>query len=120
MGNDILLNSQHDIDISNLDLSIVSGADSVAQALSIRLQFFKAEWFLDTSVGIPFYTNIFVKNPNFTHIETLLKAEILSVENVRELLKFETEYIAAERKFVVNFEVNTTFGIITQTETLEI
>ena len=117
--NDLRLDTTtHDLKIENFDLSVLSGTDVIAQRLKIRLEFFRGEWFLDTTVGVPFYTDILVKNPDIPHIETILKAEILDTPGVVELLAFETSYNAQTRKLDVSFTVDTDYGTVTITETL--
>jgi len=117
--NDLRLDTvTHDLKIENFDLSIVSGTDVISQRLKIRLEFFRGEWFLDTTVGVPFYEDILVKNPDIPNIETILKAEILDTPGVVELLAFESSFDAQARKLTVTFTVSTDYGTVTITETL--
>ena len=43
-----------DLEITNNDLSLTYGVDSRRQHLEIRLRTFLSEWFLDTTVGVPY------------------------------------------------------------------
>lgn len=113
---DLTLNTAHDLDITNFDLSIIEGADSVAQNVKIRLLFFKGEWFLNTAVGLPFYEDIFVKNPNLGHIDAIIKAEILETPEVNSLLEYESNFDRRLRKLPITFTIDTTYGPITITE----
>ncbi len=91
--------------ILNGDLVLTSLADAVKQHLLQRLRTFRGEWFLDFSIGIPYFQNILVKNPNPDVVDGLLKDEILSTPGVDELLFFELEYDRAVRKLTVSFSV---------------
>lgn len=97
-----------DLLIEDFDAQLVRDLDSVEQDLRVRLQFFLGEWFLDTTVGIPFYEDILVKNPNIPNIESILKAKILETEDVIELLSFDTAF--ENRILTVSFEVRTEYG----------
>lgn len=116
---DILLTlDTHDLDISNFDLSIVEGADSVAQNVKIRLLFFRGEWFLDTTAGLPFYTDILVKNPNLANIDSIIKAEISETPEVNEITIYSSNFIRSQRKLNVEFTLNTEYGLIPISEVL--
>lgn len=114
---DLKLDSQtHDLVVENFDLQFVTGIDHVVQNLKINLLFFQGEWFLDTLKGVPFYTDIFVKNPDLTVVDNILKATILEVDNVNELLSYDSDYDNSIRKYTVTFQVDTDFGTVTLTE----
>ena len=53
---DIALNSDHDIFVTNSDLTLTTEDNSVVQSLIIRLQFILNEWFLDVTAGMPYPT----------------------------------------------------------------
>jgi hypothetical protein len=60
---DLALDTFGEVDFSQKGPYFIHGADAVAQHLRIRLRFYLGEWFLDTRVGIPFYTQIFSCRP---------------------------------------------------------
>lgn len=110
---DILLdNLSHDVSVQNLDLAVASGSEGLAQHLKIRLQFFLGEWFLDTTAGIPYFQNIFVKAPVRSEIESIFKQAILTTPAVKELLSFSLGYDEKLRELDVDFRVDTDFGIL--------
>ena len=92
-----------DLDLSTGDLQFVTGADAVAQHLLIRLRFYRAEWFLDTRVGIPYYSQILVKNPNLAAIRTTYRQAILSTPGVETLERMDLEFDAATRELALDF-----------------
>jgi hypothetical protein len=55
---DLLLDSSNDLVIENGDFVFARGIDAVAQSCRIALQMFEGEWFLDQSVGIPYWQQI--------------------------------------------------------------
>jgi len=106
----------NDLEFTNFDLSFVEEVDYVVQKLKIRLQFFLGEWFLDTSVGTPYFQEIFIKNPDVAAIESIFRAIILETNEVNELLSFVSDYDNSLRKFSLVFSVNTTFGLAENVE----
>lgn len=87
---DLALDEQtHDLQIVDGDLVIYEGLDATAQRLKIKLWFFLGEWFLDERVGIPYWENIFVKNPNLAVIRSIFRKAIQEDEAVIALNEFD-------------------------------
>ena len=89
---DLLLdfNSTGDLNITNFDLALTSSNEEyLSQKLWIRFKTFLGELFVDTSLGIPYFESVFIKNPDFVLITSIFKAVILSEPLVAELLKFD-------------------------------
>ncbi len=100
----------HDLSIVDNDLQIVSDADQLEQNLKIRLQFFLAEWFLNINNGLPFYSDILVKNPNIPNIDSIVKAQIIDTNGVEEILEYISSFDNTTREYSINFTVRTEFG----------
>lgn len=103
-------NITHDLIFENFDLQLFDDTNQISQNLGIRLRFLLGEWYLDITQGIPYYQEIFKKNPNQIQIESALKAEILDTDGVLELLKFESLFDRRNRRYSVNFTVRTISG----------
>jgi len=100
----------HDLLFVDNTLQIVDAADQLEQNLKIRLQFFSAEWFLNINNGLPFYSDILVKNPNIPNIDSIIKAEILDTDGVEEILEFISAFDNTKREYTITFKVRTEFG----------
>lgn len=100
----------HDVVIENGDLLLIDGIERVAQHLHIRLATIFGEWFLDTSVGLPFFTTFAEKNPDLNTISAEIKSIILETPDVLELINFDLKFISSERRLEVTFQCRTTFG----------
>lgn len=77
---DILLNSDGDLCLNEKGDIIL--ANSIVQAIKIRLQWFSGEWRWNKEYGLPYYEKLFQKKPNLAYFEGLAKQEILSVEGI--------------------------------------
>ena len=64
---DLKLDNDHDLFVTNQDLTLTTLDNEVVQDLSIRLQFILNEWFLDNSVGVPYPQTIFEKGTNLNN-----------------------------------------------------
>jgi len=110
--------TSHDIAIEDNTFSFVEGADRVGQQIKIRILWFLGEWFLDTNRGVPWFEEIFVKNPDIAEIEAQLKVEIATVPNVKEITQWSSDLDVKTRTYTVRSRVDTEFGPITIEETI--
>lgn len=102
---DLRLDEQtYDLELTNGDLVLTEKSDAIRQHVRQRLWTFFAEWFLDTSVGVPYYQVILVKNPSLANVEGVLQQEILATPGITELLAFELDYDSATRELSVEFQ----------------
>lgn len=93
------------------NLAVVENAeDALAQKLATKLRMFAGEWFLDRSLGVPFYESILKKNVDINNVNTIFRAQILTTPGVAEIVSFETELDRDLRKYTINFTVRTTAG----------
>lgn len=92
---DVALDDNHDLDITDAELRLVTDVDSpeaIAQEQRIALQFHRGEWFLNTLVGIPYLTQVFVKNPSLAALNVLFTRAILSVPGTVELKELALDF----------------------------
>ena len=109
---DLLLDDDGDIAIVNGDLAIVMGSDAVKQNLMQRLRFFTGDWFLDTSIHVPYYESIFKKNPDLQEVQAILQNVIVTTPGVLSLDSFDLQLDTSTRKLSVSFQVSVFDGPI--------
>lgn len=108
---DIKLDSgTHDLVIYDYDLQVIESVDRVVQNIKIRLLHIYKEWYLDTTLGVPYFEEILVKDPDIPKIESIIIDTILKTRNVNQLLSFDSFFNNANREYSVTFQVNTQFG----------
>lgn len=100
----------HDMAYSGYDGSTVSSAAQVRQNLKIRLLLIRGEWFLDSRIGLPYFEEILVKNPDFSAIDVTIKATILETPEVEEILSYSSSFDRTSRKLSISFTALTVYG----------
>jgi hypothetical protein len=98
------------VNTSTGDLTILEGLDATAQRLKIKLLFFLGEWFLDQSVGIPYYESVLIKNPNLAVVNAIFRKAILTDEAVEAINQFELTIDSAARSAHLLFKADTVDG----------
>lgn len=112
--NDLFLDPYtEDLAIDDFELSIVKGADRVRQNLSIKLNLWRGEWFLDTEFGTPYLENFLGKQITLNGAIAALKQSIMEVSDVERITRMEYNFDRRNRKLVIDFDCATPFGIVT-------
>lgn len=109
---DLKLGVDGDLEIKNSDLQLTTSDDAVRQHLQQRLRTFLGEWFLDLDVGVPYFQDILVKNPNINQIDGILKTKILTMPGVVELLSFTMDFDQSARSLSIEAEYTSFSGEI--------
>lgn len=99
--------------VSNGDLSVVAGLNSIRQELTQRLQFLEQEWFLDLQAGLPFWDQIFEKGADISVLRRLYQDEIEATPGVKLVKELNLRIDKSTRTLYVDFVVNTDLGELT-------
>lgn len=84
------------------DLVIVRGVEAIASDLRSRLQTFAGEYFLDTTIGIPWlvpsaqYPAVLGGKPNLPRLTEMFRAAILETPGVLEVLQLSVVNVGRE------------------------
>jgi len=84
----------------------------VAQKIETKLSFFIGEWWLNVDLGIPYYEQILVKNPDLNIVNGLFIRELNSIPEIVEIVSFNASFDTSARKYSANFEVRIESGEI--------
>ena len=116
---DIALNAKkHDLIIENGDFLLINNAERIAQQIKITILEWLGEWFLDLRDGVPYREYVLIKNPNLNHIRSILITKISNVSGVDKVKTMTLDLDKKNRVLTVDFEVLTSFGLITRREVL--
>lgn len=105
------LDITNDLVFVNNNLTVIFGADEIRQRVRNRLLAFQGEWFLDVTLGVPYFQQILVKNPNIGNVDAYIKAEIINTPGVNKLLSYSSTYDPRSRTYTATFTVQTAAGI---------
>lgn len=83
------------------NLATVTDAEAVGQHARQRLGTFSREWFLDTTCGVPWLSQILGKGYDPALAEAVVKAEILDTDGVTEITSFSVSFDKTSRGVTV-------------------
>ncbi len=111
----------NDLVVTNGNLVIIEDTDQIRQAIGEALRTFFGEWFLDNTIGVPWFQQILISHPNLDVIQAILIDTVLSVPGVAQLNSFTFNYVNGTRSLSVTFvalssngqtiKVNQTVGV---------
>lgn len=107
---DIATNTSGDIKVTEGDVLLTSGIDAIRQHLEIRLRAFHGEWFLDERIGVPYFGNVFKKNPDLTVLNAIFTKAILDTPGVNSLQALTFNLIG--RQLNITFSALTDEGVL--------
>lgn len=100
-------------------LKFIDGADRILQKIVITLNMWLRDWFLDQSLGVPYLETIFPKQTRNSTRESIIRAQIMSVVGVRQILDFSLAVDPATRLMSINFVADTVEGVIKGSASLD-
>lgn len=92
-----------DIALTDGRLTLLAGPFEKAQKILNRLRLFRGEWFLDTRIGVPYFTVVLIKNPDLDIVKRLFRRVVLSVPGVVDLLEIQVAWDTKARKMAYSF-----------------
>lgn len=105
------LNDSHDIFIDNFSfVQLDTKTDDLSQRIKVKLLTVKGEWEFDLNYGIPYYTDIFVKNVSKDYIDGIFKTAIQEERDVDKLLSYYSIIDSTTRTFKIAAEARRTDG----------
>ena len=114
---DLLLDkTTHDLTLKNGDLQLVDGGNWVQQSIKQNLQTLLGEWFLDPTIGLPWFDEIMQKGTSRSRVQQLLIREIIKTNGVEKLNSLTLDLDPSTRRAVVTFEVQALGTVITGNE----
>lgn len=79
-------------------------AEEVAQRLQTKFQFFLGEWFLDTTLGVPYFRDVFVRNPDMAVIRSIFQKLITDDEGIENVASLDMVLDGTTRVLSVTFQ----------------
>lgn len=101
-----------DLVMDGNDLAMVDSTDAIQQHIIQRLSTFFGEWFLDTTIGVDYFNQILVKNPDQAKIDAIFLSVIAKTPGVVAVLDYGFQPDFVTRILEITFKVQTTLGIV--------
>ena len=98
----------HDLVVIEGNVPLYSGLD---QRIDCMLRTFRGEWWLDSTIGVPYFEEILKKNPDMSVVRQAFASVILSVPGVQEITRLDVKFLRPARALRVDFEVKGTDAI---------
>jgi len=92
------------------DNYLVDSRAAVAQEVQTTLLLFQGEWFLDTTVGVPWFTQV-VGVGTIPSYDQVIKQAIQNVQGVTGIANYSSTLNRASRALTVSATIDTEFGI---------
>ena len=83
--------------------------ESVAQRVFITLRTFEGEWYLNTTVGVPYLERILGQKVEKSVVDRILQEKILGVDGVADIVSFTSQFLP-KRGYECKFTLRTTEG----------
>lgn len=78
-------------------------ADFATQRVRVSLDVFLGEWFLDTRIGIPYFRDILIHNPNAETVEAVFQKAILNTPGIVAVTDLSVELNTKTRTGALDF-----------------
>lgn len=95
-------------------------SEIVTQRLKITLSTFLGEWFLDTTIGVPYFQQIFGKGRTKSAVDVIFQRIIANDPGVIEIREFSSVLDSAGRGYEMVFTVRVANNVITPPITFSI
>lgn len=107
----------HDLLFVNGECPVTTESrEVVAQRLTIRLNSFFGEWFLNTKYGVPWFERILGRKTSKAGVDRILQEQILQERGVLEITSFTSTF--KNREYSMSFRVRTNGNQVTEEITI--
>lgn len=115
MSSDLALTPLNwDLTVKDGKLKTIAKGPEIAQRVGIRLKRQQGEWFLDTSLGLPWYSGL-LGSKDVATAQLLIRREIMTTDGVNTLPVFNAHWDSFQRSLSLFASIVTIYGT---TETL--
>ena len=109
----LLLDADDDLDLSTGSLQIVDGVTALTQRVRTRLQTFLGEVEFDSSVGVPYFQQVFQdKNPKISvlNVSFLGSSALGRLDGIDRVLRLEYDLNTSTRALSVDLRIQAETG----------
>jgi hypothetical protein len=110
---DIALDDNGDWLIQNGDLQLIGDDPGIIQSVTIALKFALGEWFLNLAAGVPYYQNVFVKNPDPNLLKSIFTDTILAVPGITAMVSLDLTIDPSTRTLFLDWQATSALSGLT-------
>lgn len=88
------------------------GAEPIGQSVAQKIRTLLGEFFLDTSLGVPYYQELLGQKTQAVGFETALQSVVTSTPGVVALLSWKMVNKPQQRRLEISFRAQTTTGLV--------
>lgn len=97
---------------------LANSPQAVAQAVATRLQLNQGEWFVDTTDGMPWQSQVLGHRFAGRNPDAAVKARILGTTGVKQITSYTSTFDGTSRSMSISVTLDTIYGAINFTQTL--
>lgn len=95
--------ASHDLVRRNGTFQRIEGGPEIRQSLRVRLVLFRGEAFLNTDLGVPYFSEVLRKGIDEAALVTIFREAILDTDGVVSVEALDLTYVPTERRLDVVF-----------------
>ena len=96
----------YDLTVQDFNLRFTSDlTEYVSQKIENVLSTFTNEWFLDDTIGIPYYDRILIKQADINDVNNIILTAINGITEIIEVLSFDVSFDSATRTYSMDFKI---------------
>lgn len=104
--------TNNDLDITNNELTLITGIDETSQNITVNLKTILGEWFLDEAIGVPWLNEIFVKRNSLSQAQAILIDNIRQTNGVKKINDLTFDFNNSTRQLSVSTRIQSEDGDI--------
>lgn len=93
-----------------LEGRLVERLAAIKQHVRVRCLAITDEWFLDPADGVPYFSSVFVKNPDTSALASVFRTRIEETPGVRLVTQISVTFNKQTRSGTLSFRANTDEG----------
>ena len=99
------------------DYGFADGAQAVKQGIECRVKLFQGEYWLNQGLGVPWLTDVLIKNPKPIVVKAVIGQAIADTPDVSQVVNVSYDVESRTRRGAVSYTAVSTAGTITGTVT---